>query len=222
MNIIGYWFPDRLALKASRAQPVEPGTMPELEAMVQDLAQRAQVPTPRLYTIPSKQPNAFATGRNPQHAAVAVTEGLLDDLPPGQVSSIACGGGRGDRGDREHLPVLAALRRRERGRRTARLDRTARDDHRRAAGGVATPARRLALARVPRRRDRSAVPRPRSAARRRPRDARARLASPPGDGQSGERVALRRQPIGPTGGGDFLRDASADRRARTPTAGARR
>ena len=88
MNVAGYWFSDRLALKASRAQPVEPGTMPELEGMVQDLAQRAQVPVPRLYLIPSEQPNAFATGRNPQHAAVAVTQGLLQHLPPDQVKGV--------------------------------------------------------------------------------------------------------------------------------------
>jgi heat shock protein HtpX len=88
MNVAGYWFSDRLALKASRAQPVEPGTMPELEAIVQDLAQRAQVPVPRLYLVPSEQPNAFATGRNPQHAAVAVTQGLLQHLPPDQVKGV--------------------------------------------------------------------------------------------------------------------------------------
>jgi len=88
MNVAGYWFSDKLALRASRAQPVEPGTLPELEAMVQDLAQRAAVPTPRLYLIPSEQPNAFATGRNPQHAAVAVTEGLLQHLPPAQVKGV--------------------------------------------------------------------------------------------------------------------------------------
>jgi heat shock protein HtpX len=88
MNVIGYWFSDRFALAAGRAEPVEPGTMPELEAMVQDLARRAQVPAPRLYTVPSEQPNAFATGRNPQHAAVAVTQGLVQHLPPGQVKSV--------------------------------------------------------------------------------------------------------------------------------------
>jgi heat shock protein HtpX len=88
LNVIGYWFSDRLALKFSRARPVAPGTQPELEAMVHDLAQRAQVPAPRLYTIPSEQPNAFATGRNPQHAAVAVTEGLLHDLPSVQVNGV--------------------------------------------------------------------------------------------------------------------------------------
>ena len=88
MNVAGYWFSDKLALKASRAKPVEPGTLPQLEAMVQELAQRAQVPTPRLYLIPSEQPNAFATGRNPQHAAVAVTQGLLQQLPPDQLKGV--------------------------------------------------------------------------------------------------------------------------------------
>ena len=87
-NVVGYWFSDRLALNASRAKPVAPGTNAELEAIVQDLAQRAQVPVPRLYTIPSEQPNAFATGRNPEHAAVAVTDGLLQQLPAEQVESV--------------------------------------------------------------------------------------------------------------------------------------
>lgn len=88
MNVAGYWFSDKLALRASRAKPVEPGSVPDLEAMVQDLAQRAQVPTPRLYLIPSEQPNAFATGRNPQHAAVAVTQGLIRHLPPEQLKGV--------------------------------------------------------------------------------------------------------------------------------------
>jgi heat shock protein HtpX len=88
MNVVGYWFSDKLALKASRAQPVEPGTLPELEGIVRDLAQRARVPVPRLFLIPSEQPNAFATGRNPQHAAVAVTQGLLQYLPPDQVKGV--------------------------------------------------------------------------------------------------------------------------------------
>jgi heat shock protein HtpX len=88
MNVGGYWFSDKLALKASRAQPVEPGTIPELEGIVQDLAQRAQVPVPRLYLIASEQPNAFATGRNPEHAAVAVTQGLLQHLPTEQLRGV--------------------------------------------------------------------------------------------------------------------------------------
>jgi heat shock protein HtpX len=88
MNLAGYFWSDKIALKASRAQPVEPGTMPQLEADVQDLAARAGVPVPRLYLIPSEQPNAFATGRNPEHAAVAVTQGLLQHMPPDQVKGV--------------------------------------------------------------------------------------------------------------------------------------
>ena len=88
MNVVGYWFSDRFALRASRAQPVEPGSMPWLEADVRDLAARAGVPVPRLYLIPSDQPNAFATGRNPKHAAVAVTQGLLRQLPEDQVKGV--------------------------------------------------------------------------------------------------------------------------------------
>jgi heat shock protein HtpX len=88
MNVVGYWFSDKIALKASRARPLEPGEAPELEAAVQDLAHRAGLPVPRLYLIPSEQPNAFATGRNPQHAAVAVTAGLLHHLPMEQVKGV--------------------------------------------------------------------------------------------------------------------------------------
>jgi heat shock protein HtpX len=88
MNVVGYWFSDKIALRASRAKPVRPGELPQLEAMVADLADRAQVPVPRLYLIPSDAPNAFATGRNPQHAAVAVTEGLLAKLPAEEVRGV--------------------------------------------------------------------------------------------------------------------------------------
>jgi len=88
MNVAGYWFSDKLALKASRARPLERGEIPELEQIAGFLAQRANVPVPRLYLIPSDQPNAFATGRNPQHAAVAVTEGLLHELPTEEVKGV--------------------------------------------------------------------------------------------------------------------------------------
>src|SRR5689334_9005697 len=88
MNVGGYWFSDKLALKASRARPLERGEIPELERIAGFLAQRANVPVPRLYLIPSDQPNAFATGRNPQHAAVAVTEGLLHQLPTDEVKGV--------------------------------------------------------------------------------------------------------------------------------------
>jgi len=88
MNVGGHWFSDKLALAASRARPVRPGELPELEQTVAGLARRAEVPVPRLYLIPSDQPNAFATGRNPSHAAVAVTEGLLTLLPMREVRGV--------------------------------------------------------------------------------------------------------------------------------------
>ena len=88
MNVGGYWFSDKLALKASRARPLQPGEVPELERIAGFLAQRANVSVPRLYVIPSDQPNAFATGRDPQHAAVAVTEGLLHQLPTDEVQGV--------------------------------------------------------------------------------------------------------------------------------------
>jgi heat shock protein HtpX len=88
MNLAGYWFSDRIALKVSRARPLAEAAAPGLHRMVADLAGRAGVPMPRLYLIGSPQPNAFATGRNPDHAAVAVTQGLLDHLPPGQVQAV--------------------------------------------------------------------------------------------------------------------------------------
>ena len=88
MNVGGYWFSDKVALAASRARPLSPGEIPELEEMAADLARRAEVPVPRLYLIGSEQPNAFATGRNPDHAAVAVTDGLLHHLPAEEVRGV--------------------------------------------------------------------------------------------------------------------------------------
>ncbi|MDQ2725740.1 MAG: zinc metalloprotease HtpX [Actinomycetota bacterium] len=72
-----YWFSDRIAIKAARAQPVSEGQMPEYYAIVRDLTERAGMPMPKLFVTPDAQPNAFATGRNPDHAAVAVTQGIL-------------------------------------------------------------------------------------------------------------------------------------------------
>src|SRR3984893_9154704 len=72
-----YWFSDTVAIKAARAVPVTEAEMPEFYAIVRDLTQRANMPMPKLYVTPEKQPNAFATGRNPEHAAVAVTQGIL-------------------------------------------------------------------------------------------------------------------------------------------------
>lgn len=75
-----YWMSDKLAIAAARAQPVAPGQMPEYERIVADLAQRADIPMPRLYVAPNPQPNAFATGRNPANAAVCINSGLVDQL----------------------------------------------------------------------------------------------------------------------------------------------
>jgi heat shock protein HtpX len=83
-----YWFSDRIALKVSRAQPLERSQAPTVYEDVEALAQRAGLPMPRLYSIPSPQPNAFATGRSPKTSAVAVTEGLLRDLPREQVRGV--------------------------------------------------------------------------------------------------------------------------------------
>ncbi|HET9243943.1 MAG TPA: zinc metalloprotease HtpX [Gaiella sp.] len=87
-NLAMFWFSDRLALRMSRARPLEAGEAPQLVADVEDLAQRARIPMPRLYLIPSEQPNAFATGRSPRHSAVAVTEGLLALMPRDQVRGV--------------------------------------------------------------------------------------------------------------------------------------
>jgi heat shock protein HtpX len=87
-NFAMYWFSDRIALKVSRARPLERSEAPAVYADVDDLAQRAGLPVPRLYLIASEQPNAFATGRNPKTSAVAVTEGLIRFLPREQVRGV--------------------------------------------------------------------------------------------------------------------------------------
>jgi heat shock protein HtpX len=72
-----YWFSDTLAVKAARAEPVTEQQAPALYAIVRDLTTRAGMPMPKIYVSPAQQPNAFATGRSPEHASVAVTQGLL-------------------------------------------------------------------------------------------------------------------------------------------------
>ena len=77
MNFFSYWFSDKIVLKMYRARQVSSQESPELYNMVKQLAENAHLPMPRVYVIPKDSPNAFATGRNPQHAVVAVTQGLL-------------------------------------------------------------------------------------------------------------------------------------------------
>jgi heat shock protein HtpX len=83
-----YWFSDKLAIASARAKPVSPEESPLLYAMVGDLAQRAGMPMPRVYLSPEQQPNAFATGRNPNHAVVCVTQGIVDVLPPDELKGV--------------------------------------------------------------------------------------------------------------------------------------
>ena len=77
MNFFAYWFSDKMVLRMYNAQEVDEASSPYLYSMVKELAQRAQIPMPRVYLIDEAQPNAFATGRNPDHAAVAATTGIL-------------------------------------------------------------------------------------------------------------------------------------------------
>ena len=88
MNVAGYWFSDKIALRASSAKPVSEQEAPQLYRILRELTERAGLPMPRVYTIPSEQPNAFATGRNAKHAAVAVTDGLMRNLPEDQIRGV--------------------------------------------------------------------------------------------------------------------------------------
>ncbi len=77
MNFVSYWFSDKIVLRMYGAQPLGESEAPVVHRIVRSLATRAGIPMPKLYLLPSEAPNAFATGRNPQHAAVAVTHGIL-------------------------------------------------------------------------------------------------------------------------------------------------
>ena len=88
MNFVSYWFSDKIVLAAYGARPIDEATAPRLYAIVHRLATRADIPMPRVYLIPSETPNAFATGRNPQHAVVAVTEGIMRILDEEELEGV--------------------------------------------------------------------------------------------------------------------------------------
>ena len=88
LNFAAYWFSDRIALAMARAKPVEESEAPRLYEIVRELCTRADLPMPRLYLIPQDQPNAFATGRNPKRAAVAVTSGIMKLLSEDELRGV--------------------------------------------------------------------------------------------------------------------------------------
>jgi heat shock protein HtpX len=88
MNFFSYWFSDKIVLKMYRAQEVSPQQAPEVYEMVQALSGNAGLPMPKLFVIPKEAPNAFATGRNPEHAVVAVTRGLLNVMDRDEVMGV--------------------------------------------------------------------------------------------------------------------------------------
>ena len=88
MNFFSYWFSDKIVLKMYGAQEVTPADAPQLHQIVDELAQEAGIPKPKVYIIPDDSPNAFATGRNPEHAAVAATEGIMRLLTPMELKGV--------------------------------------------------------------------------------------------------------------------------------------
>lgn len=88
MNFFSYWFSDKIVLMMYGAKEIKSGELPRVERAVQALAQKANLPMPRLYFINTPMPNAFATGRNPHHAAVAVTAGILDILDDKELAGV--------------------------------------------------------------------------------------------------------------------------------------
>jgi heat shock protein HtpX len=88
MNFFSYWYSDKLVLKSVQAREISPQDNPQLYAMVAELARNAGLPVPRIYLIPQQSPNAFATGRNPEHAVVAVTEGLLSLMDRDEIKGV--------------------------------------------------------------------------------------------------------------------------------------
>jgi heat shock protein HtpX len=88
MNFVSFWFSDKIVLASYGAQPIGEADAPVVYRIVRNLATKAGIPMPRLYLIPSPQPNAFATGRSPRHAAVAVTEGILRIMDESELEGV--------------------------------------------------------------------------------------------------------------------------------------
>ena len=88
MNGVSYWFSDKIVLRMYKAKEIGPGDSQKLHRIVQELALRAQMPMPKLYLIPQEAPNAFATGRDEKHAAIAVTEGILRILDEAELRGV--------------------------------------------------------------------------------------------------------------------------------------
>jgi len=88
MNFFAYWFSDKMVLRMYRAQEVSEADHPRLYRVVKRVAVHANLPTPKVYIVPSRAPNAFATGRNPEHAAVAVSQGLLELLSEDELEGV--------------------------------------------------------------------------------------------------------------------------------------
>jgi heat shock protein HtpX len=88
INIISYWNSDKIAIKMTKSKPLSESDAPEIYNIVRKLTQNAELPMPDIYLTPSNQPNAFATGRNPEHAAVAVTQGLINLLNEDELEGV--------------------------------------------------------------------------------------------------------------------------------------
>lgn len=88
MNFFSYWYSDKIVLKMYRAREISPHERPDVYSMVEDLARQAGLPMPKVFVIPQEAPNAFATGRNPENAVVAVTEGLLRNLDRQELAGV--------------------------------------------------------------------------------------------------------------------------------------
>jgi heat shock protein HtpX len=88
MNFASYFFSDKIALASSGAQPVSREQLPRLYEVMERLAAKANIPVPKLYVVPDAAPNAFATGRNPNHASVAVTHGLLEIMNDDELEGV--------------------------------------------------------------------------------------------------------------------------------------